>query len=386
MRIFYITDDKLTGGVEAVHVQAVCRQFASLGHDVTLYHPGASAAFVGEQFCVRPLSVPANLPTSPLFQLRLWWRLVRDMAVARPDIIYARHSHALIVPALYARAKGIPLVLEVNGQLLDEASLIDTSLRGRILLKFGIFRTIERFVTMRASALIAVTAGIKDYLCRFGVPPERIVVIENGVDTDQFVPSDKGAARRALGLDPSAVYVGYVGSFYPWQGVRFMVQAAAQIVARRSGVRFLFVGTGEEETYVRAFVAREALAHAVELREAVSHDMVPQVVAALDVCLCYPTSFRAGATSPFKAYEYMATGKAVVMADIAGMRGSFGDVVAYAAPDSADALAAVIEPLVDDVSAREVLGARARAYVEAGHSWRAVAERVIAVCRDVLVR
>ena len=66
----------------------------------------------------------------------------------------------------------------------------------------------------------------------------------------------------------------------------------------------------------------------------IPHDQVPDHLAALDICLCYPTRFRENTTSPFKVYEYLACGKAVVLADLAGMREEFGDVVAYAEPEA----------------------------------------------------
>jgi len=111
---------------------------------------------------------------------------------------------------------------------------------------------------------------------------------------------------------------------------------------------------------------------------------VPEHLAALDICLCYPTRFRENTTSPFKVYEYLACGKAVVIADLAGMREAFGDVVAYAEPEAPAALAEQIGRLVADSAERERLGAAGLAFIRAEHTWARVAERLVGVAESAL--
>lgn len=390
MNIYYITDELLEGSsVETVHIREVCKNFVALGHTVTLYAP-AIKGVSRENFQptngyrTNYISTPRFL-FSIIFQIKLFLRLRRDIAAHRPDVIYSRHNNLLFVPVIVGKVYGIPTVLEINGQLLDEARLIDTSWTGRTLHWLGASWLIEALNARLATKLIAVAPGIKEYLIRnFNLAPDKISTVRNGVNIDFFKPFDRTEARKKIGIKSDAIYIGYIGSLYRWQGLRHIIKAAQLTLAQRPNARFLIVGKGEEIAYLRSYVAEANLGEAVEIRSSVPHELVPTYINALDICICYPTLFRNSGTSPFKVYEYLSCGKAVVLADIEGMREEFGDALAYAAPESPEALSAALIALVDDEDSRKRLGASACSFVEQGRSWKMVTQQIVSLCASLI--
>jgi glycosyltransferase involved in cell wall biosynthesis len=373
MKFYYIANEALDRtSVQAIHVDEICRALAELGHDVTLYAP-RSGGFTAAGYRTAFLEVPDAL-AAIFFQVRLFFRLRKDFENEKPDVIYSRHALLLFMPVLLGRLFRIPVVLEVNGPLIDESRQVDHSVQARLFRSLRIYRFFEAFSVRRVSRIVVVAPGIRDYLVRnYAVDAGRVTVVTNGVDIEAFKPGDLRAARAKLGFDEDAVYVGYLGTLNAWQGVRHMLEAAALV----QNVRFLFVGTGGERAELERIAGEN-----VRFLPPIPHEQVPDHLAALDICLCYPTRFRESTTSPFKVYEYLACGKAVVLADLAGMRDEFGDVVAYAEPEAPAALAEQISRLAGDRAARERLGSGGFAFIHAGHTWAKVAERLVAVAES----
>ncbi|OGG59810.1 hypothetical protein A2765_04455 [Candidatus Kaiserbacteria bacterium RIFCSPHIGHO2_01_FULL_56_24] len=374
MRIFYCTDLVLDDtGAPAIHVRAICDQFAGHGHDVVLFAPRFRTAPHAAYEEVR-IPTPRTL-LSVFFQPQLLVRLLTRALRTRPDVLYVRHSHLLIAPTIAGFILRIPIALEINGILEQDAIHINQTLRSRVLLRTGMFSLLERMNAHAASLIVAVTDGIKDYfLTRYAVPAEKIAVIQNGVDTDAFQLQPQDEARRALELDAHGWYVGYVGSLHEWQGVRFLLEAA-NLLRDEKHIRFLILGKGEEAPLIESRIREYGLRN-VEVRPPVSHEYIPQHINAFDLCISYPMRFRDGATSPFKVYEYLACGKPVLSSDLASIRSEFGDVLTYIEPESAVALAEAIRNAAVDPQ----LGPRAQAgrrFVETGHSWQAVASAII---------
>ncbi len=246
----------------------------------------------------------------------------------------------------------------------------------------GIFKAIERFNLRSASGLIAVKEGIRDYLVKFGVDAEKIRIILNGVDVSLFKPGSRLEVRKKTSLDPAALYVGYIGSFYEWQGLRYIADAAKIVCGLDTRAKFLFLGSGADAEYLKTFVSKHSLEGRIEIRPAVPHAQIPEYISSLDICISYPNISRGSGTSPFKMYEYLASGRCVVSADILGMREEFGDTVVYAPPESPEELAKVLLALLNDPEKRASLGEQGRLWVEKGHSWEAVAKEVAAFCQE----
>ena len=242
MKFYYIANEALDRtSVQAIRVDEICRALTALGHDVTLYAP-RSDDFTPPGYRTSFLGVPEAL-AAIFFQVRLFLRLRKDFKREKPDVIYSRHALLLFMPVLLGRMFRIPVVLEVNGPLIDESRQVDQSLQARSFRSLRVYRFFEAFSVRRASRLVVVAPGIRDYLVRnYAVDAARVTVVANGVDIKAFKPAIARAAREKLGLEADGSYVGYLGTLNPWHGVRHMLEAAALC----GTCRFLFVGTGDE--------------------------------------------------------------------------------------------------------------------------------------------
>lgn len=377
MKIFYITDELLNDhSAEGVHVDQICKNLTVLSHNVTLYSP-AENSFKKSGDYAHVCIASTRILYSVLLQIRIFLTLRSDVRSSRANILYVRHNHLLLAPAIISRMYHIPLVLEVNGRLLEESTLIDSTVKGRLIRFIGIAQCMDSFIVHSAAHIIAVAPAIKEYVESLNMIDPRIVsVVSNGIDADIFKPVTK--------VDSGNIFVGYIGSLYPWQGVRFIAEAAEIVIRARPQVSFRITGDGAEESYLHSYVAEHELAQSIQIIPAISHHAVPAAINELDICLSYPTRFRDGTTSPFKVYEYLACGKPVVVADIRGLREEFGDAVVYVEPESPSKLAAIIIALVDDPQRRTALGVRGRSFVEHGHSWRDVTKQIASLCEAVM--
>jgi len=117
---------------------------------------------------------------------------------------------------------------------------------------------LERFLTRRAARLVAVTQGFADYYLQKGVPADRIGVVTNGVDLEEYrpVPYPVELARE-LNLDGKFV-AGYLGTVGINHGLRTILDAAEVLHAHRDVV-FVVVGDGAERAALEAESARRGL-------------------------------------------------------------------------------------------------------------------------------
>lgn len=158
------------------------------------------------------------------------------------------------VPA--ARKKKIPMVFEVR-DLWPEMPIAMGALNNP-LLRFAAHK-LERWAYNNASAVVALSPGMKAGVVRTGYPAEKVAVIPNSSDNSEFAYNADAARqfraeRKWLGDRPLLVYTGTFGKV---NGVGYMVELASALKARGSDVRILLVGDGAERNKV-ADAARQA--------------------------------------------------------------------------------------------------------------------------------
>ena len=387
MKIYYITDVILDDRiVHATHINEVCKNFVVLGHAVILYAPTTNKFKTSVNYKIKFVPKSSFL-SSISYQINLFIRLSLHIRKERPDILYCRQGQFLFVPATISKIFSIPIFFEVNGQLIDESKQINKNFIYKLILFFKVLNIIEFFNVRCASGFIVVSQGIKDYLLKtYKINPEKITVIANGVNTEIFKPIPSLDTRRKLNLDTKSIYVGYIGSLHSWQGRKYVAEAARLVCSKKNGVKFLIVGDGGDYDYIYRFIRDNKIERFLEIRPAVTHNLIPLYINAMDICLSYPLKIRGGSASPFKVYEYLACGKAVVVSDISGIREEFGDAVLYSEPESPDKLAHVIISIIDDEDKRQKIGQLGLKFIENGHSWQTVTKKISAFCEEIALR
>lgn len=366
MKILYCAIDQTVPGTTggSVHVTAVARGLAELGHEVhTLVTPGAGP------FPAGPVHWIAMPPPFGARQLR-WMRTsrVRELVASlRPDLVIERYYNFGGEGVLAAEGVDATTVLEVNAPVIDHPgsakAMVDRAL---------IFEPMRRWrerICQRADLIVTPSAAI---LPR-EIPAAKIVRLEWGADTDRFRPGLEAAAPYRRPAKTTAIFA---GAFRSWHGAINLARAARGLSSRGdSEFGAVFVGDGPELAAVRAEAA--GLANVV-VTGPMPHDEMPACLAAADIGVA---PFEIGAHrplalgfywSPLKIFEYMAAGLPVVAPRVDRIPSLVEDGREGVLYDPAEpgALAAAIERLADP-SCRRTLGLAARARAERDYSWKA---------------
>ncbi len=220
----------------------------------------------------------------------------------------------------------------------------------------------------KATRVVAISNCVAELLEHEGVPSEKIVVVSNGLDPDEWQPKKRSFLRESLGLPDDAFVFGVVGQLVPWKNHAAFIEAAAQVCADTGcgPARFAIIGGdlwGEQAPYVQ------------ELRELVKkHDLVERfnfvphqadgadAVGALD-CLVHPTH-----DEPFGRVimEAMALSKPVIAMNENGPR----EIITHehdgilVAPDEENGLAEAMKRVLSDAALRAHLSRHSRASIE----------------------
>jgi glycogen(starch) synthase len=295
--------------------------------------------------------------------------LVREW---RPDLIHA-HSPVLgaLAAAPVARRHKLPFVYEIRAFWEDAAVGNGTGREGD--LRYRVTRFLEDRAVAKADAVMVICDGLRQDLIARGVAPEKIVVSPNGVDLELFgdpPPADE-ALRAQLGLDEAEV-IGFIGSFYDYEGLDDLVAAMPALVAQRPSAHLLLVGGGPRSDALRAQAAGSSVAERIHFVGRVPHQDVERYYSLIDI-LAYP---RKGMrltelVTPLKPLEAMAQGRLVAASAVGGHRELIEDGVTGTlfAPDDPAAIARALAGLLADRGIWDERRRVARAFVERERSW-----------------
>jgi glycosyltransferase involved in cell wall biosynthesis len=366
MRILYCAIDQTVPGTKggSVHVTAVAEGLAALGHDLhVLVTPGQEPLPSGRVHWI-PMAPPLGSAVLRWMRTAAVGRIARRL---RPDVILERYYNFGGEGILNGPAVGATTVLEVNAPVIDYPGS-SKALLDRALLVEPMRRWRERLCA-KADLVVSPSAAILPP----GLPPERVVQLEWGADTDRFTPGASGPLTFAR---PPGTLAVFAGAFRSWHGAVNLAHALRELRARgQNGVSVLFVGDGPELPNVRAAAA--GLDGAI-FTGAVPHAMMPAALAAADIGVA-PFDVAAHRPlslgfywSPLKIFEYMSAGLPVVAPAVDRLpslvaHGREGLLYDPAFPGS---LAAAIERLTD-ATLRHTYGRAARERAVRDYSWAA---------------
>lgn len=183
---------------------------------------------------VRALAMRPGIP-DPVAIARLARWLRRD----RPDVVQTWMYHADLLGGVAAKAAGnVPVAWGLHNTDLApgvaKRSTVATAL------------ACARLSPWLPAAIVCCTEATRRVHERLGYRADKMVVVPNGFDLDDFKPdaAARAAVRRELGLPPDAPLIGLLARFHPQKGHRFFLEAAALLAARRADVHFLLCGDG----------------------------------------------------------------------------------------------------------------------------------------------
>jgi PEP-CTERM/exosortase A-associated glycosyltransferase len=290
-----------------------------------------------------------------------------------PHVLHAHSPVLNAIPALrVGRRTQVPVIYEIRALWEDAAVDHGTTREGS--LRYRASRALETYAAKRADHVVTICEGLRSELTSRGVAPDRITVVPNGVDIERFTQAqapDPALAAR-LGVNGCTV-LGFVGSFYHYEGLGLLLSALPRILAVRPDVRLLLVGGGYQEENLRAQADALGLRDKVIFTGRVPHAEVNRYYDLIDV-LVYPRlSMRlTELVTPLKPLEAMAQGRLVVGSDVGGHREMLADgetAILFKAGD-VDDLASKVLGLLADPASWQRLRTAARHYVETARAWK----------------
>jgi starch synthase len=257
----------------------------------------------------------------------------------------------------------------------------------------------ERTALEAADAVIAVSEGMRADVLRTypAVDPERIHVVHNGIDTDEYKPDPATDVVQRLGIDPHAPSVVFVGRTTRQKGLPYLLRAAAQLP---SEVQLVLLAGAPDTPEIAAEVnklvetLRAARSGVVWVQAMLPKSEVIQVLSHATVFVCPSVYEPMGIVN----LEAMACQTAVVATATGGIPevvadGETGVLVPIEQehdgtpvhPDRFVAdLASALSALATDPARAAALGKAGRERAVEQFSWHAVAQRTLDVYRHVL--
>lgn len=318
---------------------------------------------------------PAHAP-SPLRE----WREIKALEARlgalvqewRPDQL---HVHSPVLNALaalaVARREGLPLLYEIRAFWEDAAVGNGTGREGSP--RYRATRALETWAARRADAVAVICEGLRRDLAERGIPPEKIIVAPNGVDMSLFgsplAPDAKLGRRLGLG---GADVVGFIGSFYDYEGLDDLIAAMPLLLARRPRAHLLLVGGGPMEEELKAQALASPARERIHFIGRVPHHEVDLYYSLIDI-LAYPRKAMrlTELVTPLKPLEAMAQRKLVVASNVGGHRELIEDGVTgtlFPAGDPA-ALADALDGLFANRGRWDERRDVARRFVERDRNW-----------------
>lgn len=309
----------------------------------------------------------------------------------RPDVLHA-HSPALCgMAALRAGQQlDVPVVYEIRAFWEDAAVGNGQGREGS--LKYRLTRALENRVVAGADAVVTICAGLRDDLVARGVAPDRITLSPNGVDLALFgeAPQRDAGLAAKLGLPADGKggpVIGFIGSFYDYEGLDDLIAAMPHLVARHHGARLLLVGGGPMDAALRAQAEASPVAPAIHFTGRVPHAEVERWYGLMDI-MAYPrkASRLTDLVTPLKPLEAMAQGKIVAASDVGGHRELIADGFngVLFAPDDPAACADALAALADNRAIWAELRDNGRDHVRQRHDWASNVRRYQHVYQKVL--
>ncbi|HEX2279205.1 MAG TPA: glycogen synthase [Candidatus Tectomicrobia bacterium] len=382
-------------GGAGVHVEYLSRALADLENRA---HRVKILCFGDQRQQAQNLTVEGVEPHfQPPFQdprhQRFLETLIRDIvmagSVADADVVHCHTWYSHLAGCLLRPLLGARLVLTTHSLEPHRPWKVE-----QLGSAYYASSWVERTAYENADGVIAVSEAMRrDVQALYGVPSEKIRVIHNGIDIDQYRPRPNRAILRSYDIDPGVPFLLFVGRITRQKGIIHLVEAIKYL---RPGVQIVLCAGAPDTPEIGAEMAEH-----VEQARAQSPNRiiwVPQIVPREALISLYTHAAVFVCPSVYEPFgiinlEAMACETPVVASAVGGIpevvvHGETGLLVPFEPVSAHDFdpkepeqfsrdLAAAVNRLLDDPATMRQMSGNARARVERYFSWTSVAQRTL---------
>jgi glycogen synthase len=384
---------------QATYVHDINRHLARRGHSVTVVTPGnqslpASESFDGVKVIRFPMELPADLTYGRVAQTRVNYlgKIARVVVMShylqeqyRATMAAAREHQADVIHAHWAIPTGpaavrvaqrlrIPSVITMHGGdvYVNPEQGYDFPTRWYV-------RPALRWTLRKADALTAITEDCRQHALRAGAPASSIRLVFNGTDLGRFSPVEHGNGAADPRFGAHMVFA--CRQLFPRKGIRFLIEAAAQLKPRFPDLKVVVAGDGFERPELVRLAAELGIAADVTFLGWVPNTELPSYYRA--AALSVIPSLEEGFGIP--AAEAMGCETPVVASDAGGLPEVVEDgVTGLVVPrGNSAALAAAIGSLLADPERRLRMGQAGRERALRLFDWDRTAAQFEEIYREV---
>ncbi|MCF7891830.1 MAG: glycosyltransferase family 4 protein [Candidatus Omnitrophica bacterium] len=371
MRILMVHPHDLFHNSEpwTIRIKSIAFRLKEKGHQVKLVHFPFSANQAKQEenkFSIE--TIPLNRAPCPVAFLKNTQRLKR--AAEWADILHFQkcHHYAAVSSLLAGYLTGTPLHYDWDDW--EEKIWYESCGKGINPRFIGFsFKILESWLPVLAETVSCASAYLKSLSKRLGVKSNCIFDAPVGADLERFRPSLDGS-RIKKQYDITGDLVLYVGQLHGAQYVDSLIKAANVVLHRRPDAKFLIVGEGFMEPFLRQLVCELGLEQKVIFTGSIPYQQVPYYLAAASVCVApFNDTEVTRCKSPLKIAEYLAGGKAIVASNVGEVRKMVGGAGILVVPGDQRGLADGITRLLEDKILRKKLEKFARRRAESRYNW-----------------
>lgn len=393
MRIAILTNEyppHIYGGA-GVHVEYLTRELARVedgNHTLDILCFGDQDSHEGN-VRVRGIGKGETLPVQDPRHAKFQETMLRDLVMAGMlrdvDVVHCHTWYTHLAGCLVRQLTGARLVLTTHS--LEPHRPWKVEQLGNA---YHASSWVERTAYQNADGVIAVSAAMREDVHQlYGVPYEKIRVIHNGIDLQQYHPAPDPAVLRKHGIDPDVPFLLFVGRITRQKGIIHLVNAIKSI---RPGVQVVLCAGAPDTPEIGKEMAEQVERAKGETANPVI--WIPQIVPKDEIIALYSSASLFVCPSVYEPFgiinlEAMACGTPVVASAVGGIRevvipDKTGLLVPFATRGDNDFepadpagfardLAGAINTLLDDPARLREMGARSRERVEHFFSWTSIA-------------
>ncbi|MDB9526423.1 glycosyltransferase family 4 protein [Oscillatoria sp. CS-180] len=302
-----------------------------------------------------------------------------DELFGKVDWVYERFGAFQAMGYRFKKHK-IPWILETNALLSQESKE-----ERKTTVLSSLLRRYESKAYRECDVLVCISERLKQKIIEeFKVPPHKIVVTPNGVDTDLVNP-DKYLEKRIF---PSFT-IGFVGSLFPWQGLDLLLQAIENLRKDEDiAINLVVIGDGPMLESLKEMTAEMELSSQVCYLGRLPQSELFPVILGCD--FCYSGHFDPHGQntyrSPLKLYEYMSMAKPVIASDIDATKNLVcdGETGLLFSPNNLESLKKALLEAFNSRHLCDVMGEQARKIIVSSHSWKSRVEVLVKEVETIL--
>ena len=376
-----------TGGVER-RLNETTRRLANKV-DVTIYS-GTKAGFKTSTVINNVNIMPLH-STDKKYPLDNW---VFNRTVAKTffDVdIYDVHNDSGygLLKCLKKQTVKKPCIHTIHGVLAEEVKQAKltgyTNFHGRVANYFmSYLANLEKKTAKEADLIVTISAySFEKIQTHYGIAPEKIRIVSNGVDTEKYRPLENQAElKRQFSLKETVPVILFVGNLIPRKGLTYLIDAARQIVKTYPDTQFIIVGEGPLKAQLIERLIEVKLLHNFTFISGLTDMELSAMYGCSDVFVL--PSIQEG--QGIVLFEALASGKPAVAFDIGGVKEVIinGETGLLAKNRNSDDLAEALLRLLSNVKLRQRMGLAGRRFVEGNFSWDICARKTLKIYRELL--